>query len=241
MRINRRKIMIIGLFCLGLAIFLYPTISNEINRYLLKQQIKNYEDFKQDLWEEARTQEREEKSSILDEMYNEMKAYNEKIYREGQKNLSDPFAYEKPSMNLERYGIADNMIAYINIPRMKIELPIYLGATKENMKKGAAQLSETSLPIGGPNTNTVIAAHRGMTSKEMFRHIDKLQLGDEITITNFWYTLSYKVVEIKIIKPHEIEKILIQEGRDLVTLISCNPYGANYERYLVYCERVEGD
>lgn len=181
---------------------------------MLKQQIKNYEDFKQDSWEEARTQEREEKSSILDEMYNEMKAYNEKIYREGQKNLSDPFAYEKPSMNLERYGIADNMIAYINIPRMKIELPIYLGATKENMKKGAAQLSETSLPIGGPNTNTVIAAHRGMTSKEMFRHIDKLQLGDEITITNFWYTLSYKVVEIKIIKPHEIEKILIQEGRE---------------------------
>ena len=66
MRINRRKIMIIGLFCLGLAIFLYPTISNEINRYLLKQQIKNYEDFKQDLWEEARTQERKKKSSILD-------------------------------------------------------------------------------------------------------------------------------------------------------------------------------
>ena len=77
----------------------------------------------------------------------------------------------------------------------------------------------------------------GMTSKEMFRYIDKLQLGDEITITNFWESLSYKVAEIKIIKPHEIDKILIQEGRDLATLITCNPYGANYERYVVYCER----
>ena len=229
--------MIIVLFCCGLAILLYPIVSNEINRYFLKQQIRDYEDLRKDLWEEAKKPEAKENRRKIDEMYKEMQAYNEKIYIEGQKNLSDPFVYEKPSLNLEKYGLNDNMIAYIIIPRMDIELPIYLGATKDNMKKGAAQLSETSLPIGGPNTNTVIAAHRGMTSKEMFRYIDKLQLGDEITITNFWESLSYKVAEIKIIKPHEIDKILIQEGRDLVTLITCNPYGANYERYVVYCER----
>jgi len=237
MMINKRKIMIIVLFCCGLAILLYPIVSNEINRYFLKQQIRDYEDLRNDLWEEAKKPEAKENRRKIDEMYKEMQAYNEKIYIEGQKNLSDPFAYEKPSLNLEKYGLNGNMIAYIIIPRMDIELPIYLGATKDNMKKGAAQLSETSLPIGGPNTNTVIAAHRGMTSKEMFRYIDKLQLGDEITITNFWESLSYKVAEIKIIKPHEIDKILIQEGRDLVTLITCNPYGANYERYVVYCER----
>ena len=107
------------------------------------------------------------------------------------------------------------------------------------MKKGAGHLSETSIPIGGNNTNSVIAAHRGMKSHPMFRDIENLSIGDEVKITNMWDELIYKVVETKVINPDEISEVLIQEGRDLITLITCHPYTKNYQRYVVYCERQE--
>ncbi len=122
---------------------------------------------------------------------------------------------------------------------MEIEIPIYLGATQENMKKGAGHLSETSIPIGGNNTNSVIAAHRGMKSHPMFRDIEMLEIGDEIKVTNMWDELIYKVVETKVINPDEVSEVLIQEGRDLITLITCHPYTKNYQRYVVYCEKQE--
>ena len=109
----------------------------------------------------------------------------------------------------------------------------------QGTKKGAGHLSETSIPIGGNNTNSVIAAHRGMKSHPMFRDIENLSIGDEVKITNMWDELIYKVVETKVINPDEISEVLIQEGRDLITLITCHPYTKNYQRYVVYCERQE--
>ena len=120
---------------------------------------------------------------------------------------------------------------------MDIEVPIYLGATQENMKKGATHLSETSIPIGGINTNSVISAHRGMKTHPMFRDIEMLEIGDEVKITNMWDELIYKVIETKVITPDQVSEVLIQEGRDLITLITCHPYTQNYQRYVVYCER----
>ena len=130
------------------------------------------------------------------------------------------------------------MFGYLSIPKLSVELPIYLGATNENLNKGAVHLSETSLPIGTMNSNSVIAAHNGWYGKTLFRHLDQLVLGDEIKVTNVWETLTYEVVEIEIIQPDEIDKVLIQEGRELITLMTCHPYGKNTERYLVYAERV---
>ena len=109
---------------------------------------------------------------------------------------------------------------------------------EENMSKGAAQLTETSMPIGGNNTNMAVVAHRGYSYAKMFREIEKLKIGDEIFITNFWETMTYKVERIEVISPDEIDKIRIQEGKDMVTLVTCHPYPHNYQRYLVYCERV---
>lgn len=100
-------------------------------------------------------------------------------------------------------------------------------------------LGNTSAPIGGDNTNCVIAGHRGWKGADYFRHIDKLTVGDEVVITTLWETLTYTVADIQIIQPHEIERIKIQQGRDLLTLLTCHPYASGgKQRYVVYCERV---
>ena len=106
------------------------------------------------------------------------------------------------------------------------------------MAHGAAILSQTSMPIGGENTNCVIAGHRGYQGIPYFREIEKLQLGDHIYITNPWETLTYEVTEFKIIDPDASDQILIQDGKDMVTLLTCHPYRSHGKyRYVVYCER----
>ena len=105
------------------------------------------------------------------------------------------------------------------------------------MKQGAAHLTNTSYPVGGWNTNCVLAAHRGYSRTAMFRDIELLEPGDEVVIENFRETLTYEVTETKVIAPDEIQEVLIQEGKDMVTLITCHPYRENRQRYVVYCER----
>ena len=115
---------------------------------------------------------------------------------------------------------------------------LYLGASDTHLAAGAAVLGNTSAPIGGANTNCVIAGHRGWRGADYFRHIDKLAVGDEVVITNLWETLAYTVADIQIIQPHEVEKIKIQPNRDLLTLLTCHPYASGgKQRYVVYCER----
>ena len=123
------------------------------------------------------------------------------------------------------------------IPRLDLELPVYLGASRENMAKGAALLGQTSMPLGGENTNTVLAAHRGYYGAEMLRNVQRIQVGDKIQLTTPWDTLIYRVAELKIIDPADISSVLIQPGRDLLTLSTCHPYTQNYQRYLVIAER----
>lgn len=168
-----------------------------------------------------------------------METYNRTIFQQGQSGLSCEYDYQKPSFSLLEYGIQDEIFGVITIPAMDLEMPIYLGATYQHMADGAAHLSQTSLPIGGENTNCVIAGHRGWRGASYFRYIEKLRIGDEVRITNLWETLHYRVVDIQIIAPYEVERILIQEGRDLITLLTCHPYASGgKQRYLVFCERV---
>ena len=172
-----------------------------------------------------------------DQLYTDMLTYNKIIYENGQIDLVDPFSYETTAFNLSEHGIEDEIFGIISIPKLNVELPILLGASKVHMEKGAANLGNTSIPIGGNNTNAVLAAHRGYKGLAMFRDIEAIELGDEIYITNLWETLAYKVVEIKVILPTNVREIYIREGRDMVTLITCHPYTQNDQRYVVYCER----
>lgn len=173
------------------------------------------------------------------ELWADMVCYNETIYTQGQTGLSCAYDYQQPSFRLSDYGLDSEVFGVISIPAMDLEMPIYLGATEQHMADGAAHLSQTSLPIGGENTNCVIAGHRGYNGASYFRYIDKLQVGDTVSVTNLWETLQYRVTEIKIIDPNAVTEILIQPGRELLTLLSCHPYASGgRQRYVVYCERI---
>ena len=172
-----------------------------------------------------------EKSALLEEM----RDYNSRIYQEHQTSLKDAWSFEENIFDLQSLGIQDDMAGYITIEAMDLQLPLYIGATEENMQKGAAVLGQTSMPVGGENTNCVIAAHRGYRGVPMFREIERLQPGDLVQVTNFWGTINYRVVKSIVVNPDEIEAIKIMEGQDLVTLVSCHPYKENYLRYIVYC------
>ena len=174
----------------------------------------------------------------VDSLYQFMLEENQRIYETGQSGLVDAWSYQRAGVDLSRYGIDNGCVGFISIPKIGIEIPIYLGANTTNMSKGAVHLTETSYPIGGMNTNSVIAAHRGQVHW-MFRNIDKLEVGDNVVITNFREELTYRVVSYEVIDPHDIQKVRIQEGKDMITLISCHPLGSNTQRYVVYCERVD--
>ena len=240
-----RKIIIgimVLVFLTGLGFFLYPYATGAL---IDKEIQENADDFHSRVEIQPTTstvsidttEPTEEK--LYPDLWADMTAYNETIYAEGQSGLSCEYDYQKPSFTLKDYGLEDEVFGVISIPAMDLNMPILLGATEKNLAEGAAHLSQTSLPIGGNNTNCVIAGHRGYNGASYFRYIEKLRIGDCVSITNLWETLEYRVVQIKIIYPNEVEEILIQEDRDLLTLLTCHPYASGgKQRYLVICERV---
>lgn len=215
----------------GAVVLLYPLYTNWLYNKDVQVQVDAFRG----------QMEKQPEALPFEDLYQELTRRNEQLYLEKQRNLTDPFSYERPNIDLSAYGLEGNVIGFISIPKMDIELPILLGANNENMRLGAVHLTETSYPIGGVNTNCVIAAHRGYSKAAMFRDIEALEIGDEIYIENFRETLVYRVVELRVIHPTDINQLLIQEGRDLVTLITCHPYRHNYQRYVVFCERAESE
>ena len=183
---------------------------------------------------------RDEPEQQYPELLAALREYNQRIHAEKQSGLVDLEACETPAADLTACGVEDEIIGVLEIPAMELTMPVYLGASDAHLAAGAAVLGNTSAPIGGDNTNSVIAGHRGWRGADYFRHIDRLAVGDEVRITNLWETLIYAVTDIEIIQPHEIEKIKILQDRDLLTLVTCHPYASGgRQRYLVYCERTE--
>lgn len=227
------------LFFAGLFTLLYPTLNGARLEYASLEAAESFIDaFVFPVETGSPVTLPEETPRPYGELYEAMAEYNEKIYAEKQKGLSDPWAYEAAGIDLSAYGFEDGVAAVLSIPAIELEMPVHLGASYDNMAAGAAVLGQTSLPIGGENTNCVIAGHRGWNGAAYFLNIDKLQEGDEVQLINLWETMNYAVTEIRIIEPTDIKQVLIQEGRELLTLMSCHPYasGGRY-RYLVFCER----
>lgn len=228
----KKKLLTIAMIIVYITGFLmlsYPEM-NYIKNYVVTKQDGDY--FQKVIAET------DVKSEQMEQLYEKMVSYNEELYQNGQKELSDPFAFEEVSVDLSQYGVENDVGAMISIPAMDVELPVYFGASKENMAKGAVHLSQTSLPIGGTNTNTVIAAHRGYNGIPMFQYIENIKLKDKVYITNLWEKLTYQVTDIQVIEPDEVDRILIQEGKDMLTIFTCHPYTMNTYRYVVFCERV---
>lgn len=250
---SKRKIffaiLAVLLLLSGCIILLYPSLNGLWVDYTMRrgaQEFLSYVEVKpftpeEGIPSETISQERVEESASPTEhtqLWLDMKAYNEAIFREGQESLSNPTAYEESSFCLMDYGLESEVFGVLTIPRLSLEMPIYLGASKQNMASGAAIMGQTSLPIGGSNTNCVLAGHRGWNGAAYFLYINQLEPGDTVTVTNLWETLTYEVVETRIISPNDVDAIHIQPNRELLTLLTCHPPASGgKQRYLVFCER----
>lgn len=222
-------VLAVAVFLAGAGMFLYPIAVEKISQNAMSNTIKSFTELVEAAEEEAAER-------PFAELYTAMSEYNELLYTTSQEKLSDPFSFEQPGFDMTEYGFEENVIGYITIPKIDIEIPLYLGATNANMRLGATILGNTSMPIGGVNTNCVIAAHRGTVRYgPMFRNLDLLELNDVISITTLWETRYYEVTEIKVILPGEVEEIIIRPGEELVSLLTCHPYTKNTNRLLVIC------
>lgn len=232
------RVLYLSIFLLGFTIFSIPYAQRIRVQQEMDSSIQAFED--QETTVSAQTENLPtEETRAYAELWEEMCAYNEKIHDEQQALLSSRAALQKTDFQLRDYGRNDEVFAVLNIPKINLDMPVYLGATDQNLANGAAYLSQTSLPIGGENTNCVIAGHRGLNGAYYFRYVPDLRKGDVVTLQNLWETLSYQVVETKIIAPSDVDAIRIQEGRELLTLLTCHPYASGgKQRFLVICERV---
>ncbi|MBS5588755.1 MAG: class C sortase [[Clostridium] spiroforme] len=225
--VRKILILLVGVgFLAGLGFFLFPYVNAWMANNDAKKEIENFEVLKE-----------EKKYDIHDLLFDMMEDYNYKLYNNGQNDISDAWTFDQKDFVIGDYDFKNDVFATITIPKMNLEMPIYLGASKENMARGITVLANTSLPIGGKNTNSVLAGHRGYRGIPFFRDIENLQIGDEVIINNYWQELKYIVSDIQIILPSESEEVLIQDGKDMISLITCHPYRQNYQRYVVYCTR----
>lgn len=239
---NRKLLFsaLIVLFLIGLAIFLFPIIQKARIESQAKQTVEQFLSARPEIIPvkpQPNTENSEDQLPYYD-LWQDAKMYNLQLLSAQREALSSSLDYIHPQLTLADYGLDSEVFGIISIPKLNLEMPIYLGASSSNLSQGAAVLGQTSLPVGGTNTNCVIAGHRGWNGADFFRYITELEAGDEVIITNLWRTIRYTVTETKIIEPNDVESIYIQPEREMVTLMTCHPFasGGKY-RYLVYCDR----
>lgn len=225
-------ILIIG-FVGGLAISLYPLVSNMQARKSQVNVISNYQSEIDNSNEEKIAQEK-------DLAYTYNRKLNQTII------LSDPFDPNAISMADEQYyeilNFADDgVMGYIKIPRINVNLPIYHGTDSEHMLKGVGHLVGTSFPIGGIDSHSVLSAHSGLSSADLFTNLVDLENGDLFYVYILDEILAYEVDNIKVVEPTETDDLRIVKGEDYVTLVTCTPFGINSHRLLVRGHRVEYD
>ncbi|MGN1165766.1 MAG: class C sortase [Lachnospiraceae bacterium] len=222
-----KRILAIIFVVMGVGLFCYPDVATCCQNMHITRYVEKFE------------KENIETTTGGDVRYEASLTYNRKIYEEKQSSFRDAWTYTQNPIVLD--GFEDQQFGYIKIPAMNLMLPLYIGASDKNMENGAAVLGGTSMPIGGINTNSVIAGHRGYKGMPYFKEIEKLQTGDRLFIRNPWETLVYIVESIKIIDAYDADSVKIQKGKDMITLITCHPYRSHGKyRYLVYCARDEG-
>lgn len=149
-------------------------------------------------------------------------------------NLLREIAYEEV-LNLTEDGV----MAMIEIPKLELELPIYHGTEEETLTKGVGHIYGSDLPVGGESTHSLLAAHRGLPDKQLFTRLNELEMGDEFVVNICGIKHIYEVCEISVIKPEDTGVLRVQESRDLISLITCTPYGINTHRLVVTGERKE--
>ena len=223
------NIILVVIVACGLCILLYPVISNVINDYYNTSNIKQYDN-------KVKTLSDNDIDSILAKAEEYNKAVATYSYNNGVANYGDTYKEIINSYD-DILNFRNSLIGYIEIPSINVYLPIYHGDLDNVLDKGSAHMKGTSFPIGGAGTHAVISAHSGYPRQKFFDDIDKLKKGDTFSITVLNKKLEYKVTEINIVKPTDTSHTRVQQGKDLVTLVTCYPYGVNTHRLLVTAER----
>lgn len=227
MRKHLTSILIAFLLIAGLGILMYPTVSNLINQGYASKAITEYNTIYINTDEDS-----------LREMVDEADEYNRQLAQNftGFYEESSVPGYEE-ALNIAGTGI----MGYIDIDKINVELPIYHGVDNGVLQMGVGHIEGSSLPVGGESTHCVLSGHRGLPSAKLFTDLDKMEIGDTFTITVMDRVLTYRVDQIKIVLPNESADLMIVDGQDYCTLVTCTPYGINTHRLLVRGVRIDSD
>ena len=225
MRKHKTVIFLTLGFLVGICILLYPAFSSYWNSKTQSRAITNYESVLENL-------KPEDYAAIFENAY----AYNKALYETDFPLTDYP---DVPGYSDTLCITGNDMIGYLKIDRIGVELPIYHGTSDSVLSRGVGHLQGSSLPVGGENTHSVMSAHRGLPSAKLFTDLDRMEIGDTFQIVVLDQVLTYQVDQIKVITPRELGDLQIVEGMDYCTLFTCTPYGINTHRLLVRGVRIE--
>ena len=217
---------LILILLIGLSLLLYPSFADYWNSFTQTRVITNYS-------QQVAQLDKEEYDHIWQEAYE----YNTSLIARSNNYLLSDEQKETYTqlLNLDGHGL----MGYMEIPSIGTELAVYHGTEEAVLSVAVGHLEWTSLPVGGANTHTVFSGHRGLPSARLFTDLDKVAVGDYFLLHILDETLTYEVDQIRIVLPEETEDLLIQEGKDLCTLVTCTPYGINTHRLLVRGHRTD--
>ena len=220
---NLSTIILVLIFLVGLSLLLYPSVSDYWNSFHQSRAIASYAEAVANVDYEKLWQDAQEYNKTL-------------LNRADRWNMSDEeWETYYQLLNVSGSGI----IGYIEIPQIKVSLPIYHGVDEAVLQIAVGHIEGSSLPVGGPGTHCVISGHRGLPSASLFTDLDQLVEGDIFMMRVLDETLTYEVDQIRIVEPTDLSSLEIEEGKDLCTLVTCTPYGINTHRLLVRGHRIE--
>ena len=218
-------ILLVLIFFIGLSVLLYPTVADYVNSKSQSRAIAQY----------IETMSHKDPDKYAEELA-EAEAYNQSI-------IGDATRFAPSEEELEAYhhylGADNSAIGYIEIPAIKVNLPMYLGAEESVLQVGIGCMPGASLPVGGPSTHAVLTGHRGLPSSRLLTDLDQVDIGDTFTLFVLNEMLFYEVDQIRIVLPNEMDDLDIVEGEDYCTLVTCTPYGINSHRMLVRGHRID--
>ena len=219
-------VLLLVVFLAGLSLLLYPSFSDWWNSSRQTQVITQYAEavaqMDNDSYDEILKSAREYNASLLDR-------FNSYLLTDEQ----------KARYNSELNFSGDGIMGYVEIPSINVALPVYHGTEEEVLQVAVGHIEWSSLPTGGESTHCVVSGHRGLPSARLFTDLDKLEIGDYFVLNVLNQIMTYQVDQIKIVLPHETEDLLIAQGEDYCTLVTCTPYGVNSHRMLVRGTRIE--
>ena len=219
-------IFLLVILFVGVSLLLYPTVSDYWNSVHQSQAISKYVEQVNDLNEDE-----------YEKILGEAQAFNKKLHTFDDRWHMTPseLAEYNSVLNMNGTGI----MGYIEIPEIKVSLPIYHGTEEKVLQIAIGHLTGSSLPIGGESTHAVVSGHRGLPSAKLFTDLDKLVEGDIFMIRVLNEVYTYEVDQIRIVLPQETSDLAIESGKDYCTLVTCTPYGVNTHRLLVRGHRIE--